>query len=305
MGGGPLCAENDEAGVFALLDTYFALGGNFIDSANIYGKWLPSGRNPCDKNIGAWMKSRGLRDKVIVTSKGGHPNLDTMSVSRLTKAEVAADLDESLIALQCETIDLYYLHRDDESVPVSTIIDYLNDFVKQGKIRYFSVSNWSIERIQAAQNYAAQTGQQSISANQVMWSYPVFDVTKSTIDGLAWLDNVSKEYHIKSHLAVIAYQSQARGFFHKLAAGEDISPTLMAQFHTMENTQRYKRARYLAEEEGVNISTVSLAYVLNQPFPSVAIIGSHTTDQIRDSMHAADLRLTPEQIRYLEDGDEG
>ena len=140
MGGGPLCVEDQEARVFELLDQYYALGGNFIDSANIYGKWLPSGTNSCDLNIGNWLKSRGLRDKIIVTSKGGHPHLDTMSESRLGKMEVEADLNESLKALQCETIDLYYLHRDDENVSVSSIIDYLNDFVKQGKIHYFGVS---------------------------------------------------------------------------------------------------------------------------------------------------------------------
>ncbi len=195
MGGGPLCAEDDEAGVFALLDTYYALGGNFIDSANIYGKWLPSGENTCDRNIGAWMRSRGVRDRLVVTSKGGHPELETMSISRLSKADVAADLDESLAALQCDTIDLYYLHRDDENVPVTAIIDYLNDFVRAGKIRYFGASNWRIERIQAAQQYAEQSGQQGFSANQVLWSYPVYDMSQSTIPGLAWLDGVSRQVH--------------------------------------------------------------------------------------------------------------
>jgi aryl-alcohol dehydrogenase-like predicted oxidoreductase len=304
MGGGPLCAENDKDGVFALLDTYFALGGNFVDSANIYGKWLPSGRNTCDENIGAWLKSRGVRDEIIVTSKGGHPQLESMSVNRLSEVEVTADLDESLNALQCECIDLYYLHRDDDSVPVSTIIDYLNDFIKQGKIRYFGVSNWMIERIQAAQNYAEQSDQQRISANQVMWSYPEFNMTASTIPGLVWLNNRSKQYHIENHLPVIAYQSQARGYFSKLDAQDaEISPALIAQFHCAENTHRYQRARIIAKEIGVSINTVALAYVLNQLFPSIAIIGSHSVDQIRDSMLAADIHLSLDQMRYLEYGD--
>ncbi|MDF1516139.1 MAG: aldo/keto reductase, partial [Anaerolineae bacterium] len=148
MGGGPLSVEGSSDKLYALLDNFYALGGTFIDSANIYGKWLPNGENVCDQHIGAWINSRGVRDDVVVTSKGGHPHLDSMTISRLSKDEVAADLDESRQALHCDTIDLYYLHRDDENLPVSMMIDYLNDFVSSGKIRYFGVSNWRIERVE-------------------------------------------------------------------------------------------------------------------------------------------------------------
>lgn len=304
MGGGPLCAENDEAGVFALLDMYYALGGNFIDSANIYGKWLPLGENTCDRNIGAWMRSRGIRDRLIVTSKGGHPHLETMSINRLSKSEVAADLDESLGALQCDTIDLYYLHRDDENVPVAVIVDYLNDFFRAGKVRYFGASNWRIERIEAAQKYAEQTGQQGFSANQVMWSYPVYDMSRSTIPDLVWLDAASRQVHRDSDLTVVAYQSQARGFFNKYAVKDEVPvpSALWAQYGTEENIQRYERAVRLAADMNVSLTAISLAYILNQPFPSIAIIGSHTEAQIQESMAAAKVELTLQQMQFL-DGD--
>jgi aryl-alcohol dehydrogenase-like predicted oxidoreductase len=303
LGGGPLCVEDDEAHVFSLLDTYYQLGGNFIDSANIYGKWLPSGRNICDENIGAWLELRGLRSKIIVTTKVGHPHLASMGISRLSKAETASDLEESLHALRCETVDLLYLHRDDESIPVSYIIDYLNEFVKQGKIRYFGVSNWRMSRIQAAQAYAEETGQQAITANQVMWSYPLFDMTKSNFPDLVWLDKSAREYHASESISVVTYQSQARGYFSKLAsAAESLTPSIQEQYYSQENLLRYQRATILAENLGVNVNAVALAYVINQPFPAYAIIGSHTEYQIGDSMHAADIRLTPEQIRFLEEG---
>ena len=131
MGGGPLSRENDDEAVFQLLDAYYKLGGNFIDSANVYGKWLPSGKNVCDINIGKWIKSRGLQDEIIITSKGAHPPLDNMIKPRLQRDAVSRDLDESLSALGCGCIDLYYLHRDDPSIPVETIIDYMNGFVRK------------------------------------------------------------------------------------------------------------------------------------------------------------------------------
>jgi aryl-alcohol dehydrogenase-like predicted oxidoreductase len=226
-----------------------------------------------------------------------------MDISRLNKVDVEHDLDESLRALQCDYIDLYYLHRDDQSIPVSAIIDYMNDFVRMGKIRYFGVSNWEISRIQEAQMYTEQTSQQKISANQVMWSYPNYNLSASTIPNLVWLDKQARSYHTKTSLPVIAYQSQARGFLTKLAADENtLSAQLMLEYGSPENKRRFARAQNLAAELEVNVNAVSLAYVLNQPFQSVAIIGSHSVSQIQDSLVASDLILSLEQVRYLETG---
>lgn len=302
MGGGPLSVEDNRDRVFELLDIYYALGGNFIDSANIYGKWLPSGRNVCDENIGAWLKSRGVRDKVIVTSKGGHPHLATMSESRLSKTDVAQDLEESLRALNCDVIDMYYLHRDDENIPVEEIVNYLNDFVSAGKIRYFGASNWRLGRLQAAQRYAEASGLHGFTANQVMWSYPEFNMEASDFPGLVWLDEPSQQYHANQQLTVVAYQSQAKGFFNKYANREKtpISSTMWAQFGNPENISKYERAVKLAQQIGVGLTAIVLAYVLNQPFPSIAVIGSHTESQIHESVAAADIMLTKEQITYLD-----
>ena len=304
MGGGPISVENYDDRIFAILDTYYDLGGTFIDSANIYGKWLPSGENVSDINIGKWLKTRGLRNKIIVTSKGGHPPLSDMTKPRLLKAEVEADIDESLIALRSDYIDLYYLHRDDENIPVEYIIEYLNDFVKDGKIRYFASSNWKADRIKEAQNYAVKSGKQGFSANQLMWSLAVPDMTKMKIPLLVSMDSGSKLYHLESGLAAIAYESQARGFFQKYAY-KDLVPLageLEAVYCIEENFMRFDRVIKLSRELDIKITAVTLGYILNQAFTSIAIIGSHTIAQLKDSMAAADTMLTPEQVKYLEDG---
>ncbi len=209
MGGGPLTVEGKDLEVWKLLDTYYELGGSFIDSANIYGKWLPSGQNVCDFNIGKWLREQKVRDQMVITSKGGHPLLSEMSKPRLQKKEVAWDLDESLNALGVDYIDLYYLHRDDQTIPVEEVIDYLGDFVKQGKIRYFGASNWTASRIKAAQVYANQTGKQGFVANQLMWSLATPDMSKASYPGLVSMDHESKQFHFNSGLAGIAYESQA------------------------------------------------------------------------------------------------
>ena len=304
MGGGPLCLEDNDKDVFALLDEFYELGGNFIDSANIYGKWLPSGRNVCDINIGGWLRARGLRNRIIVTSKGAHPPLSDMEKPRLRKEEVAADLEESLIALGSGCIDLYYLHRDDPSIPVEYIVDYLCDFVREGKIRYFGVSNWTAPRIRAAQDYAVSHGKQRISANQIMWSFAGPDMSKAELPMLVSMDAESAAYHAESGLTAIAYESQAHGFFQKYAAGGMalMSTSMKDLYGSAENIRRYERAAALSAELGVSLTAVVLGYILNQPFSSIGIIGGHTREQIADSMAAADIKLTPGQIHYLETG---
>lgn len=302
MGGLPLCIENDDNAVFALLDTYFDLGGTFIDSANVYGKWLPSGRNICDLNLGTWLQSRGVRDKITLATKGGHPPLDARSSPRLSRREVLEDLEESLRALRTDCVDLYYLHRDDERLPVEVMIDYLNDFVREGKIRYFGCSNWRPSRIRAAQEYAIRSRQQGFCANQLMWSYIEPDVAKYPYPGTVSMQT-SLDYHRESGLTAIAYSSLANGFLSKYAAGN--VPALADCYRSEDNLRLAERAIRLSSQSGLSLTEIALGFILSHPFPTFAIVGSHTTAQITDSMAAGTARLTPEQMHYLATGREG
>jgi aryl-alcohol dehydrogenase-like predicted oxidoreductase len=302
MGGGPLSVENNDQAVNRLLDLFYELGGNIVDSANVYGKWLPSGSNVCDRNIGKWLKSRGLRQKIIVTSKGAHPPLSDMSQSRLSRGDLAADLEESLRALGTDCIDLYYLHRDDPRVPAAEVVDMLNELVSQGKIRYFAASNWTVSRIREAQEYASKSGKQGFCANQIMWSFAVPDKTKITDPTLVVMDATAYAYHSESGLTAIAYESQARGFFQKYTKRDAVQlpAHLEALYANQENIGRCERAVSLARELNLTLSAVALGYLLSQPFPSAAIIGSRTPEQVLDSMAAADIQLSPEQVSWLE-----
>ena len=128
MGTMRLCSlERKEA--FSILDAYRELGGNFMDSAHVYGRRL-GGAQLADRIIGDWMRDRSCRGEMLVAGKGGHPPLGNKRIPRLSRQEVEADLDESLMAMGIEQMDLYYLHRDDESRSVEEIMEYLWDFIK-------------------------------------------------------------------------------------------------------------------------------------------------------------------------------
>ena len=143
----PLClgtvnygsAMNDDASV-RQLSHYVELGGNFIDTARIYGVWANRGDALSEKIIGRWLQETGVRDKIVLATKGAHPDWDTMDIKRVQPAMIEYDLDQSLLNLGTDYIDLYFLHRDDPDVPVVDILYTLEKAVKEGKIRYYGCS---------------------------------------------------------------------------------------------------------------------------------------------------------------------
>lgn len=111
LGSGGLGTGEQLEYTFATLDAYLAIGGNWIDAARIYGN--PPG--DVEKAIGEWLRARGCRDQIILATKGAHPPLQDMHAGRLDRASIRSDLAASLEALGVENVDVYYLHRDDES----------------------------------------------------------------------------------------------------------------------------------------------------------------------------------------------
>ena len=118
-----------------LMDHYLEAGGNVIDTAESYARWLPRGEYQSEKVIGEWLRERRTRDQIVLSTKGAHPKLGTMEVPRLSKAEIQSDLDSSLRRLGVENIDLYWLHRDSPGYPVEEILESLEAFRKAGKIK--------------------------------------------------------------------------------------------------------------------------------------------------------------------------
>jgi aryl-alcohol dehydrogenase-like predicted oxidoreductase len=163
----------DSSTTFRLLDTFFAQGGTFLDTAHVYGAWVPGGLGRSETIIGNWLHERHLRDEVVLGTKGGHPALSAMHLPRLSRQDIVADLDESLRCLRTEYIDLYWLHRDDPQRPVAELLETLNDQVRQGKIRSFGCLNWHVERVAEAMQYATTHHLAGFVCNQLMWSLAV------------------------------------------------------------------------------------------------------------------------------------
>ena len=129
LGSAEFGASIGEQESFALLDRYAAAGGTLVDTALVYGRWVPGNQSLSEQVIGHWLASRG-KNKIMVATKGAHPVLNDgsghMGPPRLAPEDITCDLHESLLNLGLERIDLYYLHRDDTTRPVEEIIDTLH-----------------------------------------------------------------------------------------------------------------------------------------------------------------------------------
>ncbi len=300
LGGGGLGSEIPRDAAVALLDAFVELGGNFLDTARVYAAWLPGQGGVSERTIGAWLRDRNVRDRMIVATKGAHPDLDAMQVDRMTPEEIASDLAQSLEALQTDRVDLYWLHRDAESVPVGEIMDALNDHVRAGRIRALGASNWTVDRIEAANGYARAHGLVGFSASQIAYSLAVQqdDLPNRTLA----MNPATHAWHARTGFPQVAYTSQAHGFFAgKYGRGRgDPASSAMQQFYNEENLGRLERAEALAARRGWRANDVALAYLLSQPFPVYPIVGCRTVAQLRASVAAADLAITPQEIAYLE-----
>ncbi|MBX3011193.1 MAG: aldo/keto reductase, partial [Caldilineaceae bacterium] len=133
LGTGSFGTSIPQAEAFTLLDAFVAQGGNFLDTAHVYGNWVPDlPRSISERTLGAWMKARGNRQQILIGTKGAHPDLATMHIPRLAPADIEQDLQESLEHLQTDYIDLYQVHSPDPSTPIEETLRALDDLVRSG-----------------------------------------------------------------------------------------------------------------------------------------------------------------------------
>ncbi|MCO6449222.1 MAG: aldo/keto reductase [Caldilineales bacterium] len=303
LGAMPFGSDIGEANSFAMMDRYLELGGNFIDTAAVYANWLPIEVSISEKTVGRWMKARGNRAEIVLGTKGAHPDLKTPHIPRMSPAEVESDLHDSLRYLQTDVIDLYWLHRDDPSRPAGEIVEMMNAFVRAGKIRYFGCSNWPLTRIRAAQEYARAHGLQGFAADQPMWSLAAVDIKRIGDDTLAGMTDETRAYEAANGVTAIPYSPTAHGLFHKMDRGmRAIDVMGDGRYDLPENARRLQRIRQLRDETALSITQIVLGYLVAQPCVTIPIIGPRSIAQLDDSMSAADVRLTPAQVAFLEQG---
>lgn len=268
-----------------ILDMYTDRGGNFIDTANVYGKWVAGAGNASEKFLGEWLKSR--KKDVVIATKGGHYDLTAPPVMRLKESDLRCDLEESLLALGLDCIDFYWLHRDDTSMHIGEILDTLERFKKEGKIRFYGASNFCGERLWQAKEYATAHNITGFSAVSNQHSAATVNRGANTNPDPTLVIHGEREedFHIKTNTPLIPYQSTARGYFSKITGGA-VSDFLLKAYDNEKTRATYTEILDLAKNESCSVQTASLLYLARSPYPVLPITSVRKTEQLADVFDA-------------------
>ncbi len=290
--------DNDET-YFALLDKYVELGGTCVDTARAYCEWLENGKDTSESVIGRWMEQRCNRGKIIIATKGGHPARDEARTSRLDPVSLNSDLERSLECLRTDYIDIYFLHRDDENIPVSEIMPTLNEFVKSGKVNFIGASNWTTARIEQANRWAEQHGAEPFRFSQIYYSLAHSSTDTFGDPTLVCMNMWEYNWYRKHDIPVMAFSPQAKGFFARFAKGDATIP-VDGQFTSTANLARLARVKKISEETGVPPAVVPLGYLNSQQFFVSSVFAATKLWQLEEDMKAQDLRYDPKTAAFLE-----
>ena len=278
-----------------MFDLYVELGGNTFDTARHY--------RDAESVIGDWM-SRHDRKAFNIITKCCHPKRGALDVPRVSPENMRADLTESLQHLQTEYVDVLLLHRADPTKPVGPLMEAFSALVDEGKVRFFGVSNWTLSRVQEAISYCREHGLHPLSFNSPNFS--LASVNQPRWDNSVTADDEMIDWHTKTQFPLLSWSAQAEAFFaHRFKPEDADNPELKEYTEVYFNDLNWRRMKVcdaIAAKHGVKPIQVSLAYVLNAPFPVLATIGPEEEWMLEESFETAELQLTTQEVQELRKG---
>ena len=284
--------QSDTNHAFAMFDHFYSKGGNVFDTAYIYN----NGKS--DFYLGSWMESRNLRDEVVVLGKGAH-------TPDCLPEKIRPQLEETLSRMSTSYLDIYCLHRDNESLPVEGFIDTLNDLKNEGLIKVFGASNWSLERFKEANEYAEKEGKEAFTI--LSNNFSLAHMNNPVWPGcFSCSEDEYVNYLKEKQIAIFPWSSQARGFFldsqEFSGASHVADPNREEQervWGSEDNLERRSRCFELASNKSVDPIQMALAFVLNQEFPSFPLIGPRNFFETESSLEATKIELSLEETSWL------
>lgn len=283
----------DEGRSFAVLDAYVAAGGNFIDTADSYGRRGPGGAGESERIIGRWMAARGNRDELVIATKVG------MSPERpgLSAANVRGGAEASLQRLGVDRIDLYYAHKDDRETPLQETLTAFGELIEDGLIRHAAASNYDAERLEQALAIGGECpGAASYVALQPEYNLLERDYERE-------LAPVCERHG----LACIPYFALARGFLsgkYRRGGAEIDSPRAAGVKESYANERGFgvlDALDEIAAAHGAPVAAVSLAWLRLQPTVLAPIASATSPEQLAELAASATLELSPEELARLND----
>ena len=288
LGGNVFGWTADENVSFAVLDDFTESGGTMIDTADVYSAWAPGhSGGESESVIGRWLKRGGKRDEIVIATKVGF-------MAGLAPATIAAACDASLQRLGVECIDLYYQHKDDETVPLAESLGAFDELKRAGKIRAVGLSQFSAERLDEAMRVAQAEGLEQPCALQTWYNL----VEREKLEGPL------RDTALRHGLGILPFYGLANGFLTgKYRSREDLGKSVRgmrnAEYLDGRGPRVLAALDEVAAETSAALATVTLAWTMAQPGVTAPIASATSVDQLRDLVSSLTLDLTPAQIERL------
>jgi aryl-alcohol dehydrogenase-like predicted oxidoreductase len=294
LGGNVFGWTLDESASFRILDAALDAGLNFIDTADLYSRWVPGHTGgESEIIIGKWLRLNGKRERVILATKVGMDLGD--GKAGLSAAYITRAVEDSLRRLQTDRIDLYQAHQDDAGTPLEATLEEFERLIQQGKVRYIGASNYTGARLREAMETAER--EDLFSYHSLQPHYNLVEREPYESD----LAPVVAEYG----LGVLPYFSLASGFLTgKYRTAEDLKGKARGgSVGKYLNQPGLAVLATLDEVAAAHRSTparVALAWLIARPGITSAIASATRTDHLADLTGAAELTLDDESIARLD-----
>ncbi len=283
----------DEAASFAVLDAFVDEGLNLIDTADVYPAWVPGNQGGESETIlGRWLARRGRRDDVLIATKVAK----WVPRKGLAPANIQAAAEDSLRRLRVDTIDLYFSHEDDPSVPLHDTLGAFARLIEQGKVRAIGASNYSAPRLAEALALSAQHG------------LPRYEVVQPEYNLVARRDYEATLAPLvqREGLGVVPYYALASGFLSgKYRSEADLGKSAARG----DAVKKYLDARGLgvlaalddvASRHAATTAQIALAWLMAQPGISAPIASATSVAQMRELAAATRLVLSADDLSTLD-----
>lgn len=298
LGGNVFRWTIDEAQSFAVLDAYAEAGGNFIDTADVYARWVEGHRGgESEEVLGNWMAARGNRDRMIIATKLGSSMGEGPNDHGLSRQHIIQATEASLRRLRTDYIDIQQSHQDDPRTPMEETLRAYDDLIRQGKVRYIGASNYSAWRMMQALWTSDKYGYAAYISLQPRYNLLAREEFERELQPMC----------VALGIGVIPYSSLASGF---LTGKYRPNGTMPISARAGGVQQRYMNERGfrvlaalddIAGRHDASPAQVSLAWLLAQPAITAPIASATTPDQLHDLLRATNLRLTGEDLAQLDE----
>ena len=276
----------------AIMDAYWAAGGRFLDTANVYTTWNEGGKaGDSESLIGRWIRERGhRRDLFLATKVGlGYPGTE----AGLKARQIVEECEKSLRRLGVETIDLYYAHRDDRNTPLEETLGAFADLVRTGKVRFLGASNFLSWRLAEARLLSEFKAWPSYCCLQQRMHYLRLNPAGNFSERVETTREIL-DYCRSNHVTLVAFSPVLKGAF----ARNNVP--IPKEYHGPDTDARLSTLKAVAAETGHTPNQIAIAWLLARPAPVIPLFSASSLEQIHDNLGALHVRLSPEHLARLD-----